>query len=87
MDGMEQTLDAKTAVLRLVDEVGFDPVDCGDLDDSWRQQPGTPAYCQDLEAAALRRALAEADRSQIAEYRAEQEARIRRYIAAQTEEG
>jgi hypothetical protein len=25
----------------------------------WRQQPGTPAYCRDLEAAALRRALAE----------------------------
>ena len=57
MDGMEQTLDAKTAVLRLVDEVGFDPVDCGDLDDSWRQQPGTPAYRQDLDATALQRAL------------------------------
>ena len=77
-------LDAKEAVLRLVDDLGFDPVDGGDLDNSWRQQPGTPAYCQDLEAAALRRALAEADRSRIAEYRAEQEARIRRHIAAQT---
>jgi len=63
------SLDAKAAVLRLVDDLGFDPVDGGDLDDSWRQQPGTPAYCQDLEAAALRRALAEADRSRIAEYR------------------
>src|SRR6266566_8788851 len=72
------SLDAKTAVLRLVDDLGFDPVDGGDLDDSWRQQPGTPAYCQDLEAADLRRALAEADRSRIAEYRAEREARIRR---------
>src|SRR2546430_10420847 len=79
--------DAKAAVLRLVDDLGFDPVDGGDLDNSWRQQPGTPAYCQDLEAAALRRALAEADRSRIAEYRAEQEARIRRYIAAQTAKG
>jgi predicted dinucleotide-binding enzyme len=81
------SLDAKAAVLHLVDDLGFDPVDGGDLDDSWRQQPGTPAYCQDLEAAALRRALAEADRSRIAEYRAEQEARIRRYIAAQTPSG
>jgi 8-hydroxy-5-deazaflavin:NADPH oxidoreductase len=72
--------DAKTAVLRLVDDIGFDPVDGGILDDSWRQQPGTPAYCRDLEAAALRRALAEADRSRIAEYRAEQEARIRRSL-------
>ena len=78
------SLDAKTAVLRLVDHLGFDPVDGGDLDDSWRQQPGTPAYCQDLEATALRHALAEADRSRIAEYRAEQEARIRKLIAAQT---
>ena len=68
----------KAGVLRLLDDLGFDPVDGGVLDDSWRQQPGTPAYCRDLEAAALRRALAEADRSRIAECRAEQEARIRR---------
>src|SRR5437870_5921643 len=79
--------DAKATVLRLVDDLGFDPVDGGDLDNSWRQQPGTPAYCRDLEAGALRRALAEPDRSRIAEYRAEQEARIRRYIAAQKPEG
>jgi predicted dinucleotide-binding enzyme len=77
------SLDAKAAVLRLVDDLGFEPVDGGDLDNSWRQQTGTPAYCRDLAAAALRRALAEADRSRIAEYRAEQEARIRRSIAAQ----
>ena len=81
------SLNAKAAVLRLVDDLGFDPVDGGDLDDSWRQQPGTPAYCKDLEAAALRQALAEADRSRIAEYRAEQEARIRRNIAAQAPSG
>jgi predicted dinucleotide-binding enzyme len=79
--------DAKAAVLRLVDELGFDPVDGGDLDNSWRQQPGTPAYCQDLETAALRRALTDADRSRIADYRAEQEARIRQSIAAQRAEG
>jgi predicted dinucleotide-binding enzyme len=77
------SLDAKAAVLRLVDDLGFDPVDGGDLDNSWRQQPGTPAYCRDFEATALRRALTEAARSRIAEYRTEEEARIRRYIAAQ----
>jgi len=77
------SLDAKAAVFRLVDDLGFDPVDGGDLDNSWRQQPGTLAYCQDLEAAALRRALSEADRNRIAEYRAEQEARIRKSMAAQ----
>ena len=81
------SLNAKAAVLRLVDDLGFDPIDGGDLDNSWRQQPGTPAYCKDLEAAALRRALAEADRSRIGEYRAEQEARIRRNIAAQAPSG
>jgi predicted dinucleotide-binding enzyme len=73
--------EAKAAVLRLVDDLGFDPVDGGVLDDSWRQQTGAPAYCRDLEAAALRRALAEADRSRIAEYRAEQEARLRGSLA------
>src|SRR5207249_1407425 len=81
------SLDARAVVLRLVDDLGFAPVDSGDLDNSWRQQPGTPAYCQDLEAAALRRALAEADRSRIAEYRAEQEARIRSLMAAQKPPG
>jgi hypothetical protein len=80
-------LDAKAAVLRLVDELGFDPVDGGDLDNSWRQQPGTPAYCRDLEAAILRRALAEADRSRIAEYRAEEEARIRKITSVRTRNG
>jgi predicted dinucleotide-binding enzyme len=39
---------AKASVLRLVDDLGFDPVDGGVLDNSWRQQPGTPAYCRIL---------------------------------------
>jgi predicted dinucleotide-binding enzyme len=81
------SLDAKTAVLRLVDDLGFDRVDGGDLDNSWRQQPGTPAYCRDLEATALRRALTEAVRSRIAEYRAEEEARTRKIYSAQAAKG
>lgn len=44
---------AKTVVLRLVDEIGFDAVDIGGLDDSWRYQPGTPAYGPDVDAAKL----------------------------------
>lgn len=75
---------ARATVLRLVDDLGFDPVDAGDLDNSWRQATGTPAYCKDLDASALRRALGEADRSLIAEYRAAEEARIRRSLAART---
>jgi 8-hydroxy-5-deazaflavin:NADPH oxidoreductase len=35
---------AKPVVLKLVDELGFDGVDAGKLNDSWRQQPGTPVY-------------------------------------------
>jgi len=72
---------AKATVLRLVDELGFDPVDAGDLDNSWRQGTGTPAYCKDLDAVALRRALGEADRRLVAEYRAAEEARIRKSLA------
>ena len=42
--------DAKGVVLKLVDELGFDGVDAGGLDNSWRQQPGTPVYTEDFDA-------------------------------------
>jgi predicted dinucleotide-binding enzyme len=51
---------AKAVVLGLVDELGFDAVDAGGLDESWRQQPGTPVYATDLDANGVHRALAEA---------------------------
>jgi predicted dinucleotide-binding enzyme len=51
---------AKAVVSRLVDELGFDPVDAGGLDDSWRQQPGTPVYAADLTADKARVALTRA---------------------------
>lgn len=51
---------AKGVVLGLVDELGFDGVDAGGLDQSWRQQPGTPVYGADLDADGVRRALAKA---------------------------
>jgi 8-hydroxy-5-deazaflavin:NADPH oxidoreductase len=51
---------AKAAVMRLVDELGFDPVDAGGLDESWRQQPGTPVYATDRDAEGVRQGLAEA---------------------------
>jgi predicted dinucleotide-binding enzyme len=46
--------------MELVDELGFDPVDASGLDDSWRQQPGTPAASGILSADQLRQALADA---------------------------
>jgi predicted dinucleotide-binding enzyme len=51
---------AKAVVMRLVEELGFDAVDAGTLDESWRQQPGTPVYATDLDVEGVRRALAEA---------------------------
>jgi len=53
---------AKSTVLALVDELGFDPVDAGALAASWRQQPGTPVYGADLDADGVRAALAAATR-------------------------
>jgi 8-hydroxy-5-deazaflavin:NADPH oxidoreductase len=50
----------KRIVFELVDALGFDPVDGGILAESWRQQPGTPVYGADLDAAGVARALAEA---------------------------
>ena len=38
---------AKTVVLKLVEELGFDGVDAGGMNKSWRQQPGTPVYTED----------------------------------------
>jgi predicted dinucleotide-binding enzyme len=61
---------AKAVVLRLVDELGFDGVDAGSLDESWRQQPGTPVYAKDFDAAGVRRALSEASSERKPEWRA-----------------
>jgi predicted dinucleotide-binding enzyme len=54
---------AKEVVFALVDAIGFDPVDAGPLDESWRQQPGTPVYGTDFDAAGVHRALAMANRT------------------------
>jgi hypothetical protein len=56
--------------MRLVDELGFDAVDAGGLEDSWRQQPGTPVYATDFDAAGVKRALAEATQHRQPEWRA-----------------
>ncbi|WP_445188962.1 NADPH-dependent F420 reductase [Pseudonocardia sp. Cha107L01] len=61
---------AKQLVFDLVDQLGFEPVDGGTLDDSWRQQPGTPVYGKDYDAEGVRTALAEAPPERPAEFRA-----------------
>lgn len=62
---------AKATVLKLVDELGFDAVDAGGLDESWRQQPGSPVYGTDFGAADVRRGLAEATPTRTPEWRAD----------------
>lgn len=59
---------AKAVVMGLIDELGFDAVDAGSIDESWRQQPGTPVYTQDHDAAGVRQALAEASSERTAAF-------------------
>ncbi|MGW6885991.1 NADPH-dependent F420 reductase [Streptomyces goshikiensis] len=60
---------AKKVVRALIDELGFDTVDAGGLDDSWRQQPGTPVYGLRAGVDAVVKALAEASPERTAEFR------------------
>jgi predicted dinucleotide-binding enzyme len=57
-------------VLHLLDELGFDGVDAGGLDESWRQQPGTPVYTTDFDVAGVKLALSEATKERKPEWRA-----------------
>ncbi|WP_431986753.1 NADPH-dependent F420 reductase [Streptomyces griseoflavus] len=60
---------AKRKVRALIDELGFDTVDAGGLDDSWRQQPDTPVYGLRGGTEAVTRALAEASPERKPEFR------------------
>ncbi|WP_420709110.1 NADPH-dependent F420 reductase [Streptomyces sp. NRRL S-37] len=60
---------AKRKVRALIDELGFDTVDAGGIDDSWRQQPGTPVYGLRAGVEAVTKALAEASPERKPEFR------------------
>ena len=60
----------KGVVIELIDELGFDAVDAGSLEDSWRQQPGTPVYTTDNDVAGVREALEAAPRERPEEFSA-----------------
>jgi predicted dinucleotide-binding enzyme len=49
--------EGKQVVMGLVNDMGFDPVDGGSLEESWRQQPSTPAYCCDYGADKTREGI------------------------------
>jgi predicted dinucleotide-binding enzyme len=52
--------EAKRIVVALLDQMGFDGVDAGTLEDGRRQEPGTPVYGAPLHAEGVRAALAAA---------------------------
>ncbi|MEV0532526.1 NAD(P)-binding domain-containing protein [Kitasatospora sp. NPDC050463] len=62
---------AKRVVRALIDELGFDSVDAGGLDESWRQQPDTPVYGLREGVDAVVKALAEASPERTAAFRAQ----------------
>ena len=58
----------KQKVSELIVQLGFDPVDGGDLGQSWRLQPGTPIYCKDMTADEMRTGLQQTTREDIGQY-------------------
>jgi 8-hydroxy-5-deazaflavin:NADPH oxidoreductase len=52
----------KRVVMKLVESIGFDAYDAGSLSESWRYQPGTPAYAPDPTIRQLPSLLQRADR-------------------------
>jgi len=53
---------AEAVAQDLVEDTGFTALAAGSLEDSWRQQPGTPAYCTELTLPELKLALQMADK-------------------------
>jgi predicted dinucleotide-binding enzyme len=53
---------SKEVVASLVNDSGFDALDVGKLSTSWRQQPGSPIYCTDLNLLELKNNI---DKAQI----------------------
>nr|WP_256449149.1 MULTISPECIES: NAD(P)-binding domain-containing protein [unclassified Pedobacter] len=60
---------AKKVISGLIDQAGFDVVDAGNLESSWRHQPGTPAYCTELNVSDLKQALNDGVREVAAQIR------------------
>lgn len=61
---------AKARVAALIDELGFDPVDDGTLEESWRQQPGSLVYGTDHDRLGVRKALEAASPQRKPEWKA-----------------
>jgi predicted dinucleotide-binding enzyme len=46
---------ARELVSRLIEALGFDPYDLGDIRQSWKQQPVSSIYCRDIPLEELKR--------------------------------
>jgi len=60
---------SKDLVATLINDSGFNSLDIGNLQDSWRQQPGSPAYCTDLTLTQLKKNIAKAKKELLPERR------------------
>lgn len=69
---------AETIAQDLVEDTGFIALAAGSLEESWRQQPGTPAYCTELTLPELKLALNAADKVRAPQNR---DALIARFMA------
>lgn len=56
-------------VASLVNDSGFDSLEYAPLEDSWRQQPGSPVYCTDLTLAQLKNSIVGARKEALSERR------------------
>jgi predicted dinucleotide-binding enzyme len=53
----------------LINDSGFDSLDYGSLQDSWKQQPGSPVYCTDLTLPQLKNSIGTARKELLPERR------------------
>ncbi|MEA5128245.1 MAG: NAD(P)-binding domain-containing protein [Proteiniphilum sp.] len=80
----------KEVVSDLLNQLGFDSFDVGELKNSWKYEPGTPTYCMDFNLETLKRKLNELGmvrtpeiRTNINSRRTAQEKQILEYFAQQ----
>ncbi len=59
----------KAKVIALLDELGFDAVDNGGLEASWRHQPGSPGYVKNADVAGVKEQLAAASPERTEKFR------------------
>jgi 8-hydroxy-5-deazaflavin:NADPH oxidoreductase len=60
----DRDVDRKLTI-KLIDETGFEAFDTGSLADSWRQQPGAPAYCTDLTISEIKKVINTAEKERL----------------------